>query len=209
MKEHPILFSAPMVEAILDGRKTQTRRLFMPKVDTDGALQLGDTEQWQPMLVGEMLKPVRCPYGVPGDRLWVKETYYSEKQEQAGTGAVRWVVHLDGSPRIGAFYRATQPLAPTKRWKPAIHMPRCLSRIKLEVTGVRVERLQDITEEDARAEGVEARVCGQDESGPIRSYRTGFVYLWQQINGERANWLSNPWVWVVGFKRLEEVSRAA
>ena len=89
------------------------------------------------------------------------------------------------------------------KWRPSIFMPRWACRIVLEVTSVRVEALQDITEADARAEGVEPRTAGQDESGPIKTHRTGFVYLWQQINGERANWLSNPWVWVVSFKRVQ------
>lgn len=196
MKERPILFSGGMVRAILDGTKTQTRRIvkwseadkpIVHYLAPDGARVSQDTPDATPWPFAERDGsdwPLRCPYGVSGDRrhcaygtrLWVRETFARDVPGCEAQG--------------GVSYRADDGAAPgpTGRWTPAIHMPRALSRIDLGVTFVRVERLQSITEEDARAEGVAAR--------------TAFMHLWEQINGERAAWQSNPWVWVVGFKRV-------
>jgi hypothetical protein len=134
---------------------------------------------------------VACPYGVPGDRLWVRETFAgSIAYERHGYALKDWGNKLwyvaDGEPRSGQW---TRP-------RPSIHMPRCLSRITLEVTGVRVEQLQDISEPDARAEGFElgAPPC---IDAPLRWYR----YLWDQINGA-GSWDANPWVWCVAFRRV-------
>lgn len=208
MKERPILFSAPMVRAILDGRKTQTRRIVRPQ-PTGEQLPLSDWSrglaaachdsspdpsklaQHSEKLVGRIfpfttqsgvLMSPSCPYGHPGDRLWVRENLY-----------------LYGGP---VEFAADGPPSFKRKLTPSIHMPRTLSRITLEVTGVRVERLQEISEQDALAEGVTARNAGQDEHGAIKTYRTGFVYVWQEINAKRAPWASNPWCWVLTFKRL-------
>jgi len=201
VKERPILFSGPMVRAILDGTKTMTRRIVKPQpvlTETAGLAWKGGV--WGMKLDGqpytdEFVK--QCPYGVPGDRLWLRETH-----AQAGTGRV--------------FYRADEGTT-APRWTPAIHMPRALSRSDLEVTAVRVERLQGITEEDVRAEGVRLPVSEEGHpliqvpnpyAKPVRQWtisdywRCAFACLWDEINGARASWASNPWVWVVSFKRV-------
>jgi hypothetical protein len=200
VRERPILFSAPMVRAILDGRKTQTRRIVRGNRAT---LTLVHRDPVEGRWWGEPGGWIKSPYGAPGDRLWVKETHASTRQEQAGTGAVRWL-HPSGK-KCGAIYRATaaQDEAPmlgfVGKWRPAIHMPRCLSRITLEVTGVRVERLQAISEDDARAEGV-SWDCSA--IGPRAKATVTFKILWDSINAKRAPWNSNPWVWVVAFRRV-------
>lgn len=185
MKERPILFSGPMVRAILDGRKTQTRRIIK-NPDFYGC-PTGDCPHWnQKECDAAMAKS--CPYGKPGDRLWVKETF---------------VAPVDGKP----VYRASIPYGNLdchfKPWRPSIFMPRKASRITLEITSIRVERLNDISEEDAKAEGAEIQketpggwvICGPR----IGSYREGYRWLWEQINGADS-WDANPWVWVIEFK---------
>jgi hypothetical protein len=179
MKERPILFSAPMVRALLGGSKTQTRRVVKPQPDR------GEWP-WPDMSDAERSAwTTSCPYGQPGDRLWVRET------------------HMD----LGAcyLYRADAAaeqeraiVAPRQPWRPAIHMPRAASRITLEITGVRVERLQDISEADAVAEGV--RNSLHMPGG--RFANENFAHLWWAINGD-GSWEANPWVWVVEFKRVE------
>jgi len=195
-KERPILFSAPMVRALLDGTKTQTRRVVKPPRGY----------RWLDLAAGTMVNTgghkmhrsdLTAPYGQLGDRLWVRETW-----RHRGIGE-------DGRAERGGYvYRATENVdGSAERWIPSIHMLRAASRIDLEVTGVRVERLQDISEADARAEG--ARECdpvsGREVllAGP--SQRGSFVLhyrdIWEQINGAES-WAANPWVWVVTFGRL-------
>lgn len=196
MTVRPILMSAPMVRAIIDGSKTQTRRVASKLVRhpdlgnlyTPGALVL----EGEPQHVIERA----CPYGRPGDRLWVREA---------------WAPHPQDPCTV--FYRATVEAETgfpvwSGPWRPSIHMPRRASRITLEITGVRVERLQDISEVDARAEGIDydpgeggvfhvrslAGCCSDTAAG---SYRK----LWEQINGPES-WASNPWVWAVDFRRI-------
>jgi hypothetical protein len=210
VNERPILFSGAMVTAILAGTKTMTRRLAKPKTSAgllatvDGAPVLIDAR-------GAVLSTdvtSGCPYGAPGDRLWVREThapgYYATNELPTDTAyrADSIGMRLDEAPN---------PM----RWTPAIHMRRALSRIDLEVTAVRVERLKNITEEDAKAEGVQSDVDALKGLSHIRganapryvpsrimSARDHFRDLWQSINGKRAPWESNPWVWVVSFKRV-------
>jgi len=251
MKERPILFSAPMVRAILAGTKTQTRRLVKPQPEPHQEMRLAADAPGRPdadwfLVHHDALNtwsPVRCPYGAPGDRLWVKETHalmsdYGEHIEKIaevrkyGGGApvdrrdLRWhgtnaIVHYREHPRSfkeleAAPYFETWSSHGPPRWRPSIFMPRWASRITLEVTGVRVERLHAITEEDARAEGVQP---AESMSGgmslpeyaphrPTLDYRAGFAALWRQINGAES-WDANPWVWVVEFKRVEAQERAA
>ena len=204
-KERPILFSGAMVRAILDGRKTQTRRAVkpQPEVSEQGNL-IGD---WLAKPLNGLLLPklqditIHCPYGQPGDRLYVRETWAQP-------------VPLDPGP---TFYRADYPdnvlgkyenLPPAEAitWKPSIHMPRALSRILLEITAVRVERLNDCSVADALAEGIAPELDGWTDYSnpscqmcvnPVDSYRT----LWDSINGAGA-WEANPWVWVVEFRRI-------
>lgn len=196
MTERPIIFSGPMVRALLAGRKTQTRRV----------LKLPRGMAWYPDLGGEasgwycdiggkgwwQLDELRCPYGKAGERLWVRETF-----------AAPWGLDykMPGG-QSGIFYRADEErkLEGDGRWKPAIHMPRAVCRLHLEVTGVRIERLFDITEADCRAEGMlrVGKRWSSDEGQPTSdNARRAFEDLWRSINGA---WL-DCWVWVIEFKR--------
>ncbi len=222
MKECPILFSASMVPPVLDDRKTQTRRIV--KGVPDGVYEVvpsllanrGDLWDFRRHLDNPVA--IRCPYGAPGDRLWVKETWRTIRGlDPHGPAKV-------GEMCVDAGY--TKPWAPIEyvvdgrreNWprpcdgdepgktRVSIHMPRWLSRIDLEVVGVRVERLHDISEDDARAEGVEQThggcwtgLDGEEVSG--RPMAHSFFALWNGING-RESWDENPWVWVVQFRRV-------
>ena len=184
MSEHPILFSGPMVRAILDGRKTQTRRVIKWKCNRgpDGYDTVGESKiirvPWTERTLAKILVP-ECPYGVPGDRLWVRETWGKDLYAHL-SGHVP-ILYKVGPPSIDPDY-------PVK-WNPSIHMPRWASRLTLEVVEVRAQRLQDITEQDAIAEGV--------------SCVAEFRELWDSINAKRAPWDSNPWVWAVTFRRVD------
>lgn len=183
-KERPILFSAPMVRAILDGSKTQTRRIvknatgpFWNHTGYRIVMRDGFTF-WETHggIPNEYGPAIPCPYGKPGDRLWMRETCS---------------VHSMGNV---VAYKADHPDAKDIRWRPSIHMPRWASRIILEVESVRVERLQDISPHDAIAEG-----CGTDV---VPMARKMYAELWESINGP-GSWEANPWVWVVTFKRIK------
>lgn len=198
MAERPILFSGPMARAILEGRKTVTRRIVKPQPKVEPHHEPIVNAAWQAGFVD-----VRCPYGEIGDRLWVRETFAGERQEQVGTGAVRWL-HVEYRAD-GEYGPSAEEMGDAPRWRPSIHMPRCLSRITLEVTDVRVERLQDITAADIRAEGVDEWSVGellgrQVVDTPLRNL---WCICWDAINGDRTPWSSNPWVWRVAFKRIE------
>ena len=212
MKERPILFSAPMVRAILEGRKTQTRRVVKPQPTPEAWTGPIHCEWYVPTKVdrhGEEYPGAQvfgfanedegwvCPYGVPGDRLWVRESYWQHKHIG--------MKYLDESIASNSLcnYRKV----------PGIHMRRGLSRLTLEITGVRVERVQDVSEEDAKAEGLAAIIgC----AGTINAWESPAVYngralatdayadLWDSINGKKHPWASNPWVWVIEFKRIEK-----
>ncbi len=197
MSERPILFSAQMVRAILAGRKTQTRRVVKITNRTPGlaaCLQPADPAWVRPNTAAEL-----CPYGQPGDRLWVREAYMHEPADYCWEASV-------SIPFRPAFtvYRADYPESrPGEGWKPSIHMPRALSRISLEVTAVRVERLHDISAEDALAEGVNVHpdFHGKPPAStysPVQAFRD----VWETINGPEA-WDANPWVWVVEFRRMQ------
>ena len=195
MKERPILFSGEMVRAILDGRKTQTRRVvkqkhlpFLTNI-LDGFLD-GKWNQ-RPM-----------PYGQPGDTLWVRETWASG----VGVDDVSPSEFTEAMQLLPVWYKATDKnLQPEYRgrWRPSIHMPRWASRINLRVTGVRVERVRDISEDDAKAEGVTKDLPGGWVSGQSR--RMIFRNLWDTINVTRpgCSWDTNPWVWVVEFEVVQ------
>jgi hypothetical protein len=189
-KTRPILMSGPMVKAILNGRKSQARRIVKPQPDEDGLSCQADCELY-PGRAGLWFdtsdRAYRCPYGATGTTLWVRET---------------WRVH--GFCDYGVQYRADlftrndQRAAAygTKhedRWRPSIHMPRWASRLTLEVTGVRVERLQKISDADSHAEGCET---------PATAARSHFRNLWESINGP-GSWDANPCVWVVEFRRVD------
>ncbi|HFF8969403.1 hypothetical protein [Serratia marcescens] len=177
MKERPVIFNGEMVRAILDGRKTQTRRaLNWKRQPYTEMAERDDGSLWPWAEDGERGGDIwfSCPFGEVGDRLWVRETF--------GDCGNRLVYRADTED--GA---ASQ----VKRWVPSIHMPRWASRITLEITGVRVERLQDISEADAIAEGG-TKHFNIDWFGP----------LWASIYGVDS-WNSNPWVWVIEFRRVE------
>ncbi len=233
MNEHPILFSAPMVHALHDGTKTQTRRTA--KLDVRGNVTtirvlrgehkgshayLTDEHgiAWSPA-GGDPLRPYPhpercCPYGEPGDRLWVRETWapWSEDVDERGEAAVIADAKAQ-MPWAGIVYRADANggHVHVKRWRPSIFLPRWASRMSLEITGVRVERLQAITEDDAKAEGVTRirvyepeddlgdEINGHGYAPPLASYAGSYEVLWDEINGKRASWSTNPWVWVVEF----------
>ena len=188
MKERPILFSAPMVRALLAGTKTQTRRIVKAR----------DLE-WMHVHQGlrEPDNAERCPYGQPGDRLWVREAFRGcRAYEVQGYPPKDWGnkpiwFEADGAP-------PGRPDQWASRSRPSIHMPRWASRITLEVTRVRVERLRACNEVDAIAEGAPWAACGAPQEG---SHKAGFAQLWEQINGH-GSWEANPWVWVIEFRRL-------
>ena len=216
-KERPIPFSGPKVRAILEGRSTQTRLVIK------GTFCFGSVPN-QPLRIPG-LKPLACPYGVPGDRLWVKETW---------APGDRWVkIGYECDPPEYVWYRATDellgpnhrfpenddaPLARPAKWKSEMFMPCILSRITLEITAVRVERLQDITESDAKAEGAsghcaccaESReetagiypyICKRRSCSP---YSTNFSQLCDSLNAKRGyGWEKNPWVYVLDFKIIK------
>lgn len=203
MSERPILFSSEMVRAILAGRKTQTRRILRPQPHVT-RLAGHDIPLWGPGKHASTSLQAKwllcCPYGRPGSHLWVRETWLELDDDHRDRRGVRQAVYRADTTSDGDDIRRQYGY----RWRPSIHMPRWASRLTLEVTSTRVERLQEITEEDARAEGVEAHLHdGYD--GTIdreRPARSNFERLWDHINGERAPWATNPWVFVVGFRSL-------
>jgi len=219
--EKPILFSGPMVRAILTGQKTQTRRILKDPdgFATDAESFVDQDGWWHPCAdlvargIQDPIGPrIRCPYGQPGDRLWLRETWtpvdclatgYDLDEPMsigyaADRAAIRWG-HEDCQV-LDTYAWNWEDL----KWKPSIFMPRWASRITLEIGGVRVERLQDISEEDAKAEGVPDQGIGNMRVfTQMGANRYHFATLWDQINGKRADWMSNPWVWVVSFKRVQ------
>lgn len=223
MKERPILFSGPMVRAILDGRKTQTRRVMKnpptqsAKFPWLGVKQHYAKGQWiYPNALPQIL--AESPYGQPGDRLWVRETWGvgSRPDPWGGYDGIEyradeeWLEENDDFP----CYKVQTPdgvelIDYMGGWKPSIHMPRWASRILLEIVSVRVERLNDISEADAEAEGcAQAGIeTGQvlETSAPVEigSYAAAFCDLWESINGT-GSWGDNPYVWAIEFRRIEQ-----
>jgi hypothetical protein len=193
VKERPILFSAPMVRALLDGRKTMTRRVLNKQPDPDGLSRLADQRVWHDTSARAYL----CPYGQPGDLLWVRESWAARLDQD----------HLSPSqlPRGTVGYWADGPgkccntgcAGAAGRVRAAMHMPRWASRILLEITSVRVERLHEISNEDAFAEGINRPI---DARYPVDEFRA----LWDSISAARGfGWDVNPWVWVVEFRIIK------
>lgn len=177
MKEHPILFSTPMVRAILEGRKTQTRRVIKPQ-PCSNVVCCGSF--WRPR-----------PYGNVSDRLWVRETWAPSPPYRS---VVLYRASYDGNPEW-------------VKWKSPLHMPRWATRLTLEIVHLRVERVQEISGNDAREEGV--AFLSHDETTPRSSDERvqQFCVLWDSINAKRGfGWAQNPWVWVIGFKRVPKES---
>ena len=224
MTERPILFNGPMVRALLDGRKTQTRRIIkpqpsdyrpstvapqrlrgqLPKHDQPyfDAYNGGPHWCWWDEYNRQGADWIKCPYGVPGDSLWVRETWALHERftdvgrvVYAATANRSWTEAHRDVPIDAIGDRPARPFQ--QGFKPSIHMPRWACRLTLEITDVRAERLQDISEADAEAEGV------QDPSlvpilGAFWSSRDGYARLWEHING-KGSWAANPWVWAVTF----------
>ena len=237
IKERPILFSGPMVRAILDGQKTMTRRVVKWRDLTPGlnlnftglhaysytpsthTLEARVRNGWE-----RRSSPTPCPFGKPGDQLWVRETWAEVPRHEPQTDEdLPWrkdgriLVHAADPQWDGArpFLCADGCLrwAKPQKWRPSIFMPRWASRILLDITDVRVERLKSISEADAQAEGAEptpfdhgsAADRGLDYMPCMEinhPHRNGFALLWEQING-KGSWTANPWVWAITFKRAE------
>lgn len=205
MKARPILFSGPMVRALLEGRKTQTRRVVKPQPST---------HHWQksPGYIGDYRhegdnlwhfahripqnptwdcdRQIACPYGKPGDLLWVRETF--SQHPQFADLAYKADDDGDGFEDSDGFL--WEP-----KYSPSIHMPRALSRLTLRITDVRVQRLRDISSEDVNAEGVSPGIPGCGGAG---DYRHTFMRLWESINGP-GSWDANPWVWALTFEVIK------
>ncbi|HHG4657565.1 hypothetical protein ACSEVX_17190 [Pseudomonas aeruginosa] len=221
MKERPILFTGPMVRAILEGRKTVTRRVMKYQPHEDASVTVGNynitvvdrhgEQQPGPEAFGAWWSDGErgciSPHGQPGDRLWVREAWAADAQVDA-------IAPRDLSQGEPIWYPADFSVRQTGcsmiskgRGRPSIHMPRWASRILLEITAVRVERLQDISEEQALAEGVRGEPCdhARQACSDIGCWgdtaKGAFGFLWEQLNGAGA-WQANPWVWVVEFKRV-------
>jgi len=232
MKERPILFNGEMVRAVLDGRKTQTRRVIKKQPGVVGAVSYTCLD-WLWHFTSNsgkvgIFKPayLRCPYGKPGDRLWVRETWH--KCSDGSQLQPHFVFRADGDYSVNTYGECIY-CEDQMKWKPSIHMPKVASRILLEVTDVRVERVQEIAEGDVYAEGTPGMIGGRygckvcnasgwtytDPDGCKNCKGTGadivgyFKSLWDSINGKPRkdgvdiSWKANPWVWVVTFKRLE------
>ena len=223
-RSRPILFSSAMIRALLDGRKTQTRRVVKPQpvVASDGCWSWSPhraqgLHHGQGGSVRDMLQclPPYCPYGVPGDVLWARESWtrVPASAYRMSEGVQQTIDPSD--PDMAAIYAAGWERSIPK-WRPSIHMPRWASRLMLEITDIRVERLQDISEEDAQAEGVGEYACPGPHRGPGATYFTAdptagedmpisrttpiaaYKALWEHING-CGSWDANPWVWVLTF----------
>ncbi|HFE3513968.1 TPA: hypothetical protein ACF3JK_003911 [Klebsiella aerogenes] len=231
MKEHGMIFNGEMVRAILDGRKTQTRRpVKFPVLDKNLGCELAGNELAGELSAGNYLNSA---FGKPGDRVWVRETWGVVSHELDEDGRIQpWTPNRPATaihemPFGNGYYSGYAIYAADgdftwgdddgyedgrSCWKPSIHMPRAASRILLEITDVRVERLNAISEEDAEAEGIDMEAlydsqdcydCIADHNMTGRPTVTGaFKYLWESIYGEEG-WKSNPWVWVIEFKRVE------
>ncbi|HCF3719427.1 TPA: hypothetical protein NID03_006007 [Pseudomonas aeruginosa] len=230
MKERPILFNDQMVRAILEGRKTVTRRVMKPQpMPSKSGGHHWPCKVHQSMLHVERelqngegcwcgLAEAACPYGQPGDRLWVRETWTDvnmcgapalayradedirDLMEEPGFLDDRGAFNYD-DPRVKPYpFACWYAELDQARWRPSIHMPRWASRILLEITAVRVERLQDISNDQAIAEGIDTHPMGFYGNGCITA-GGAFLELWESINGD-GRWADNPWVWVIEFKRV-------
>lgn len=203
MKQTPILFSTPMVKALLDGRKTQTRRILKDqpvKAKAHDGFSFLNVPKIGPIWDAKN----KCPYGQPGDLLWVRETWYND----AGFGSPIYYYRADGEfDELFVRHKLGQ-VGPFK-WKPSIYMPKAAARIWLRITDVRVERLQDISEDDAEAEGIliddEGLMCFDYINKTMRHIvpEESYKSLWESINGPES-WDANPWVWVVSSEKTEK-----
>lgn len=222
IKERPILFKGEMVRAILEGRKTQTRRVVkLPKNHVWGNFFDGQVCPENDLSsLGYPVDELRCPYGQTGDRLWVRETWQGPlvdddiEERPVDLESPKYCAYAADGSKAPEFMDADDNLQ--RRWRPSIHMPRWASRITLEITGVRVERLQKISDANAISEGVEGHYIEDDwywrnyrltdeeaaVSPMLTCPRESFRSLWESISGP-GSWMENPWVWVIEFKRVQ------
>lgn len=214
-KERPIIFNGDMVRAILDGRKTQTRRAVKPQpLNIVPFIGADDKPTWEFGVClshhGVISRHARCPFGQSGDQLWVRETHHVNHH-----GGVIYRADWQGMNPFDGDECGDDCSMVGEKWKPSIHMPRWASRILLEITDVRVERVQDISEKDAIAEGADHEtsmslmdaeelqiMASVNILSPNSFHRIVFQYIWDQIYGPEA-WDRNDWVWVIEFKRIE------
>jgi len=258
MIEHPIIFSTDMVRAILAGQKTQTRRVVRPQWPNDSIIEemsattpegwqtIGHSGRWWD--AGCCSYQRHCPYGVPGDHLWVRENWKlvnwqwedPEQKIMYSDGSTKWVNpdlrYIEEQPfdawLMREYERVTKhPVAhavldpryeddtrwevdeQALPWRPSIFMPRWASRIVLEITGIRVERVQEINQQDARAEGVKGGKWGDPGVDWVSTSGVDWIVpfrrAWDAINAKRGyGWDVNPWVWVIEFKRIEQGAKA-
>ena len=231
MKERGMIFNGEMVRAILDGRKTQTRRIMtvQPESSEFGLRYIAESSLakdvgmyfWsQSDACGMKVrsKPFACPYGKPGDRIWVRETWSSDFANYYPNDRVWYAadnnrrLDIEVVDGVRGIYSPESDVHVPFRWRPSIYMPRWASRIQLEITNVGVQRLQDISSGDAVREGIcqlpaSGRYCinpgDQYFGGASRSAKEVYSWLWESSYGE-GSWQANPWVWVIEFKRVEE-----
>ena len=193
MADRPILFSGPMVRALLEGRKTQTRRVLKPQPDADAFLRFTAIIEREAIFRNDhtgLRQDIRLPYAI-GDRLYVRETW--AKLPPFAEGHAATILHRADWPSPAKNPQATQPA----RWRPSIHMPRWASRLTLIVTDVRVERVQDISDDDAKAEGLKPSSC---RGLRTISARETFHTLWNSLNKKRGyGWDVNPWIVALTF----------
>jgi hypothetical protein len=216
-KERPIIFSAPMVQAILAGRKSQTRRVVKMEADGCYATVAEHGINRVPHSVASIVRDVRCPYGSPGDRLWVREAVWCYERLPIGrNGQMLWPRFRNDESARAWFDKTCEYTADWRQGQePAeddggllnkMFMPHWASRLTLEITGVRVERLQEVSHDDAVAEGCRSLPvdCGKCNAGICSIHQPPqgqYAALWQSIHGH-GSWAANPWVWVIEFKRV-------
>jgi len=199
MKFHPILFSTEMVKAILDGRKTMTRREMKPQPTSF----VDDSMYWinpVPCTINKkgFQQSIKSPYGIPGDVMWVRESWQQRSEKAMAMGFDKY------------FYKAGWEGCTEGGWKPSIHMPKTACRIFLQIKSIKVEELHDISEADSIKEGVEEDdenyykdYTGKFDINPYANPFYSFMSLWTKLNGEES-WFANPWVWVIEFQRIEK-----
>lgn len=226
MKERGMIFNGEMVRAILDGRKTQTRRIMKVQpehselglrrvIESKNGIDDGKYFWSQSDATGlkSRSKPFACPFGTVGDRIWVRETWSSDFANYYPNDRVWYAadnnrqLDIEVVDGVRGIYSPESEVHVPFRWRPSIHMPRWASRILLEITDVRVERLNSISQEDAQAEGMELTgwrptYSDPDSGGEVWTPYDNFAQLWESIYGE-GSWKANGWVWVISFKRAE------
>lgn len=224
--EHPILFVTPLVEAVRQGLKAQTRRLVLPSSSWMDEDTIQHARRFQHIREGvwsiqdhdgDQVGTVRCPWGVPGHHLWVRETH----------AFLDLATGYESSVAIKKLHSPKKHLSPVykahlsdfeesliSKWRPSLHMPRWAARTFLELTDIRIERLWAITEEDAKAEGVvpffehfpcigrDQRIIGSGERCADFPYRASFAVLWDEISDGGPLWKDNPWVWALSFTKV-------